>query len=327
MRNQVRFDLPSMGAAAWKGRLIFLEVIAVCVLIALVFIHLQKPQYTAITVIAQQEAGQSNPLNSSSALKALSSLTGNEVGMQSEIDEFLKLLTTPSVSRRLIERLPVMEHLFHSEFDAEKKQWKRPQGMLSGVKGIIYPALGIPPKTSLNEFDLAAYISGHVIVSKDRATSLVSVSFSDPDPAFAVQFLSTLFSVADEQMRNAIKVRAGNNVKSLGRMISSLDNADLKLSLITIFQTQEQRYMLASSGDTYAFRYVQAPATSGQQTWPAVWAILGVAVIAGVTISFLLSLLIYLTVQAAPSHGFVGRVRGAGSVILALFVARPPLHV
>jgi uncharacterized protein involved in exopolysaccharide biosynthesis len=316
-----------MGAAAWRGRLIFLEVIAACVLIALIFIHLQRPQYTAITVIAQQEAGQSNPLNNSSALKALSSLTGNEVGMQSEIDEFLNLLTTPSVSGRLIERLPVMEHIFHSEFDPEKKQWKRPQGLLSGVKGVVYPALGIPPKPSLSEFDLAAYISRHVNVSKDRATSLVSVSFSDPDPAFAVRFLSTLFNVADEQMRDAIKIRAGNNVKSLGRIISTLDNADLKLSLITIFQTQEQRYMLASSGDTYAFRYVQPPATSGQQTWPAVWAILGVAIITGAAISFLLSLLIYLIVQAPPNHGFVSRVRKAGSVLLALFVARPPVHV
>ena len=212
MKDQVRFDLASMGAAAWKGRLFFLEVIAACVLLALVFIHLQRPQYTAITVIAQQEAGQSNPLNSSSALKALSSLTGNEVGMQNEIDEFLKLLATPAVSRRLSDRLPVMEHLFHSQFDREKKQWTRPQGVLSGVKGVVYPVLGIPPKTSLNQFDLATYISRRVIVNKDRATSLVSVSFSDPDPAFAVQFLSTLFSVADEQMRSAIKIRAGNNV-------------------------------------------------------------------------------------------------------------------
>jgi hypothetical protein len=321
MRDEVRFDLPSVSAAAWKGRVIFLEVIAVCCLVAVVFIHLQKPQYTAITVIAQQEAGQSNPLNSNSALKALSSLTGNEVGTQNEIDEFLKLLTTPAVSQQLAERLPVMEHFFGSRFDPEQRRWVRPRGNFSAIKDLVYPILGIPPKYSLNQFDLSAYISRRVIVNKDRATSLVSVSYSDPDAAFAVRFMNTLFAVADEQMRTAIKIRAANNVKSLGHMISSLDNADLKLSLIAIFQTQEQRYMLASSGDTYAFRYVQPPATSGQQTWPAVWAIFGVAVIFGGVIAFLLSVFVYLIAQA-PSGGFIARVTATGSFARALLPIR-----
>ena len=318
MSEERRFDLPSIGAAAWRARLIFIEIISTCLLIALIFIHSQEPQYSAVTIIAQQEEGQSNPLNNSSALKALSSLTGTQMGMQSEMDEFLKVLATPDVAARLIKRIPVMQHVFRSEFDQESGQWLVPKGRLFTLKEILYPVIGAPVKRTLNQFDLAAYVSRRVVITKDRATSLVSVSYSDADPKFSVEFLSALFDVADEQMRGAIRVRAANNVKSLGKMISSLDNADLKLSLIGIFQTQEQRYMLASSGDTYAFRYVQAPTTSGRPTWPIAWQILGAAAILGAMLSLILSVFLFVIDRSARPSGLVDRIRKSASFIAAL---------
>lgn len=323
MGSDIRFDLPSVSAAAWRGRIFFLEIIVVCWFVAIIFIHMQKPLYTAVAIIAQEQGQQDGLLHNNSTLKALSSLTGKEGDEDSDIDEFLKRLTTPAVSEKFMERASVMPHVFNARFDEKRNLWILPDGFLSSVKNILYPIIGVSPVHSVSQFDLSDYVSHRVLTSKDRITSLISISYSDRDPVFAVQFLTGLLNVADEMMRDAIKVRTGNNVKSLRRMLSSLNNADLKLSLIAILQSQEQKYMLASSGDTYAFRYVQPPTTSGRETWPAVGAIMAVATIIGVLISFVLSLFLYLPDELQFASGrYLRMLRSSGSFVAALFSGR-----
>ena len=77
--------------------------------------------------------------------------------------------------------------------------------------------------------------------------------------------------------------------------------------------------MLANSGETYAFRYVQPPITSNSPTWPASTKILAAAAVLGLAVGIFFSAFLYWPeVDRRPS--WVGRIRHWGSV--TAFLAR-----
>jgi hypothetical protein len=303
------FDVRSALDAVLKGKWILLEICILFFLFALVFVHLQAPLYTATAIVAPQETNQNAMQSGSSALQALSSLSGLDVGKGGGMDEFVQLLDTPSVAALMQRRDGVLQKLFPASWDPQANRWRKPEGIRAGIKSALNWLLGLPPPTDPDAFTLAGYVSKNVIVNKIRSSNLTSLEYSSRTPGFSVSFLTAVCNAADSSMREAAKRRAAWNVRFLQEKLEVVQSAELKTALINLLEQQEKALMLASSGDTYAFRFVQPPLASNSPTWPAAFRIFAVAIMAAISFGTILVLYLFWAEGARPLPGFLEGIR------------------
>ena len=301
-----------------KGRFLILESVVLFILLGLAYIHTQSRLYTAMAIVAPQESSQANIQSGTSALQALGSLSGVSLGKDgSALDEFLGTLDTPVVAAGMQSHYGILQKVFAGSWDSVKHRWRPPPRRF--YSGAINSIMGMPQPGPPNIFSLAGYVTQYIKKTKDRDTSFITLRYSNPDPKFATYFLRTLCMAADEAMRDAAKRRAAVNVEFLQEKLKTVQSADLRQALIAMLEDQERTLMLANSGETYAFRFVQPPITSDSPTWPASKKILEAAIALGLIFGFAVSAFLYWFVQGQVSRfdGF----RQAGS-LTAFLVGR-----
>lgn len=298
-----------------KGRFLILESVVLFILLGLVFIHTQNRLYTAMAIVAPQESSQANIQSGTSALQALGSLSGVSLGKGgSALDEFLGTLDTPIVATGMQSRYGMLQKVFAGSWDPVNHRWRPPPRRF--YNKVINNIMGMPQAGPPDIFSLAGYVTQYVKNTKDRDTSFITLRYSNPDPKFATYFLRTLCMAADETMRDAAKRRAAVNIDFLQEKLKTVQSADLRQALIAMVEDQERTLMLANSGETYAFRFVQPPITSDSPTWPASKKILEAAIVLGLVFGFVVSAFLYWSVQGRAS--WISGFRQAGSLTVFL---------
>lgn len=307
-------DLEAVIRIVRGGRFLMLEGIVLFILFSLVFIHLQRPLYTAIAIVAPQESSQASIQSGSTALQALGSLSGLSLGKTGgPLDEFMETLDTPLVASGMQARYSMLQKVFPGSWDAANRRWKTPSGTRHWIGRIVNDVISVPQPRDPDIFSLAGYVTQSVKSIKDRNTGFVTFRYSSTDPQFSTYFLKTLFSAADASMRDADKRRAAVNVNFLQDKLQTVQSTDLRQALIALLEDQEKSMMLANSGETYAFRYVQPPITSNSPTWPASIKILVAAAVLGLALGLSFSAFLYWPeVDRRPS--WVSGIRRSGSM-------------
>jgi hypothetical protein len=295
-----------LAAELWRYRVFCLELSVIAIMASLILIRFTPAEYTASAILAPQNASQSDMVGSGSALRALTALTGASGTDDRTISEFLKVIGQPVTGAQIENDKDAVAHIFMSRWDATRQAWIRQDTFIGLLKSAVRGVIGAAEPEPVNRFLIAEYIQEGLAVSKDRATGIVTVSYSNPDRDFAVRFLGMVISQGDHVMRVNLKRRAAANISHLRIQIESTQQTELRYSLIQLLQSQQQSYMMASSGDTYAFRYLQAPAAAQRPSWPAPVRIIGVSI----TLAFVLALGIILIVQITPANIFRRLRRG-----------------
>ena len=293
-------------AELWHYRLFCLELCVIAIIASLILVRFTRTEYTASAILAPQNETNSNELSSASSLGALAALTGASGTGDRTLIEFLKVMGLPVTAAQIENDKSAVAHILMTRWDAAGQAWIRQDTLIGSLKSAVRGVIGVAEPEPVNRFLIAEYIQKGFAVSKDRATGIVTVSYSDPDRDFAVRFLGMVLSQADQVMRENLKRRASANISHLRIQIEGTQQTELRYSLIQLLQSQQQSYMMASSGDTYAFRYLQAPAGPQHPSWPTPVRIIGVSV----TLAFVLALGIIIIVQITPANIFSRFRRG-----------------
>jgi uncharacterized protein involved in exopolysaccharide biosynthesis len=281
-------DLGAFFAVVKARRRLFFSVVAASVLAALLYLHLATYKYTATLMVSpvpqsSQGGGLAGKLG---GLSNLASLAGINIGADAASQAFMlyqKGLYSRDVADLLARDPQIMHAVFHKQWDADTKQWIPPDPIRRAIIVFAQDVIGIPhrdwqpPDGAL----LQEYITDNVSVDAEPDKPVVTITYSDQDPEFAVKFLHALDRGVDNKLRDLALVRSNQYIGYLSDQLTKVTNSDVRDALMSTLTDQENTVMMASVTAPYSAQPFGPPSASRKQMIPKPFLVLGAALIIG----------------------------------------------
>jgi hypothetical protein len=128
---------------------------------------------------------------------------------------------------------------------------------------------------------LPDYLLKRVRIEPLGSTSSRVISYSHPDPAFAVRLLGHLHTIADETIRQKTDAETRERISWLQRQLAQAGNPDHRQALTSLLLAQERRRMLVAMDQPFAAELVEPAAASSRPDWPCPPLVMLVTIFAG----------------------------------------------
>jgi hypothetical protein len=244
--------------------------------------------YTATLMVSPvMQSSQSGGLAGKlGGLSSLASMAGVSIGNDPATQAFMlyqKGLYSRDVADLLAKDPQIMHAVFHKQWDAAGKQWIAPNPAVRAIVVFVQSLLGIPnhdwqpPDGAL----LEEYITDHVFIETEPDKPVVTITYGDADPQFAVKFLHALDRAVDNKLRDLALVRANQYTGYLSDQLTKVANTDVREALMATLTDQENTKMMASVTAPYSAQPFGPPSASRKPTFPKPFLVLGAALIIG----------------------------------------------
>jgi hypothetical protein len=310
-------DLAELARTLWQRRKLLFSSIGGGVLLALVYLHVADYTYTATLMVSPVLSSSSDNLSSKlGGLSNLASFAGISVGSDMGTQAFMLYqegLYSRDVANELAKDPDIMHTVFSKQWDADSKHWIGPSGARWALLVAAKSILGIPLKDwqPPNGALLQDYIVNNVTVDADPQKPIVTITYRDKDPAFAVKFLRGLDRAVDDKLRRNALTRANQYVDYLSDQLNKVTNADVRESLMATLTDQQKIKMMASVTAPYAAQPFGLPSASRKPTSPKPFLVLAAAIFAGGLLGVLCA--VWLPPIRWTPPGFVKRLSGRSS--------------
>ena len=296
-------DISGMIITIWKNKITLLYSTICFLIIAITYLHLATYSYTAeIKIFPAQGSGGGG----GSQLSGLASLAGISLPDNKQAAPF-ELYNEEIYSREVADALSLqmdlMKTIYKGEWDAKNARWRKPVGFLTPVIGAVKAVIGIPVIAwqAPNGRRLQDYIKDKIVYEKRQEKPTATMSFSNKDPVFAVQFLNALYKAADDKLRQKALERSTKYIGYLSEKLKTTSVTDYRSALVSILSDQEKLSMIASSDLPYAAESLGGAMVSLKPTKPNPRGILMLAILAGLVAGSLLILVRHYVMGASSS--------------------------
>ena len=281
-------DLGAFFAVVKARRRLFFSIIASTVLVALLYLHLATYKYTATLMVSPvTQSSQSGSISGKlGGLSSLASLAGINIGADAATQAFMlyqKGLYSRDVADLLAKDPQIMHAVFYKQWDADAKQWTPPNPTKRAIIGFVQDLIGIPrhdwkpPDGAL----LQEYITDNVNVDIEPDKPVVTITYNDQDPEFAVKFLHAIDRTVDNKLRDLALVRSNQYIGYLSDQLTKVTNADVRDALMSTLTDQENTKMMASVTAPYSAQPFGPPSASRKQMIPKPFLVLAAALVIG----------------------------------------------
>ena len=290
-------DIRVLLARLWSRRLVIAAAGFIGLLFAILYLHLATYIYTATLKVGPTPNLQAMNSPAPSGLSGLASLAGLGNGRSTQslspFDLYLETLTSRETGNALARQPDLMRSMFSAEWDSASGSWRAPPSFKRDVLNVIRGLLGTPldiyrPPDGAR---MQAMIQQSLGIGQDPKKTLVALSFSSPDPKFAVFFLQLVNTATDSQIRSKAQQHADVYIDYLNKKLATVTNADHRVVLMQALGEQERFRMMASSNLPYAADVYDGPAASPYTTSPKPAMVLALGMLAGLAIGVGLALL------------------------------------
>lgn len=244
---------------------------AVMLVATLIWLRQTDYRYTAqLPVYAAPSSSGSRAPTALGGLAALTNLAGGTSETVTPFRFYLDGLYSPAVAERLAADKPLMHALFPAEWDAATRQWRRPPSLFGAIRRGVTGIMGLPQFgwTPPGPERLQDYIADAVKVRQSVRTPIVTISYENADPAFAVAFLAKLHQVTDAYLREQQTRRTRDNIAYLEKRLQTVTLTEQRAALVTQLTEQERQAMLAYSNAAYAAEPFDSATASVAPTRP-----------------------------------------------------------
>jgi uncharacterized protein involved in exopolysaccharide biosynthesis len=269
-----------------RRRLVFSTIVGT-LLLALLYLHIATYKYTATLMVSPVQSSQGGSLSGKlGGLSNLASIAGINIGADAATQAFMlyqKGLYSRDVADLLAKDPLIMHGVFSKQWDADAKQWIPPNPTVRAIAAFVQGLIGIPhhewqpPDGAL----LQDYITDNVNVEIEPDKPVVTITYSDQDPAFAVMFLHALDRTIDNKLRDLALVRSNQYIGYLSDQLTKVANADVRDALMSTLTDQENTKMMASVTAPYSAQPFGPPTVSRKQMIPKPFLVLAAALIIG----------------------------------------------
>lgn len=287
------FDLPSESDAVSLSQLVAVTVrgwrivavtVCVAILAAVIYLHFTPSIYTAELDVSPADTGGgvskqlgSGGLGDLAAIAGIS-LPAGSGGTQFEL--YVEGLQSYAVADALSKRTDLMKILFRKEWNENSQQWVNHVGIGGTIKNGIKFLLGIPvaPWQPPNGARVKQFLEQEVKIDQTPKKLLVTISFQNEDPEFAVYFLKTLHETTDNLLRQKQLQRATSYANYLNNKLATVTVTDYRAALSQSLIEQEKTKMAASSNVPFAAQPLGNPGVPEKPSSPQ-----GVLILVGAT--------------------------------------------
>lgn len=280
-------DLANLYQRVKARRTLVLSVLGATVALTILYLHIATYTYTATLMVSPVLSSSSNNVSSKlSGLGGLASLAGINLSGDQQTQAFALYqegLYSRDVADELARDPDILHTVYTLQWDAQAKTWIRPSGPIPFIAGLVKAVLGIPhhPWQPPDGALLQEYIQKRVSLDANPQKPVVTITYKDKDPAFAVKFLRELDQAVDNKLRSNALTRANQYVDYLTNQLSTTTNNDIRESLITTLTDQEKNKMMASATAPYAAQPFGNPSASRRPTSPNTFLVLALAIVLG----------------------------------------------
>lgn len=115
----------------------------------------------------------------------------------------------------------------------------------------------------------ARYLQNNVTIASVGVTPLRRLSYTHPDPEFAVYLLNRMHGAADGLLQAEMRDKADNRIMWLSDMLTRIANEDHRRTLTGLLMDQEQIRMILALNEPFAARVAEpASSLSSRPSWP-----------------------------------------------------------
>ena len=265
-------DLRELFAVLWAGKIKILAITAVFALVSVNYALSLPNQYKATALLAPAQSESGGLSGALGQLGGLASLAGVGIGGggSSEAQVALEIMQSWNFIESFIANNDLAIEVYAAEgwsrssnqleinndvYDVSSKAWM--------IKNSQSGEVGPPSSWALfNKF------SGHLSVSKDTKTGLVSVSIEYYSPQIAKDWLDLYVQAINKHMQARQITKVTNNINYLQAQIQKTTIAEMQEVFYTIIEEQIKSKMLAEASPDYAFLAVSPSMVPEQKSQP-----------------------------------------------------------
>lgn len=284
-------DIPTslLFQAIWRGRTLIVAVVGACILLSFVYLAVYPRQYTVEAVIGPTQD------SSGGAKSALAGIAGVFLGGGGDSDysfsKFKQVLVSTRLADRLEKQRGVAKRIIGG-WDEETHSWRRPSGVIDGVKSGLKVVLGMPPWTPPDASQLASRLQNLVTVDRiggsgpfDLKTQLLRVSVKMADKDYAVQLLSWILRDSDQIVREDQLTNTTNRIRYLKDLLERTNEVNLNQSLQQILMNEQRTQMTLQADKFYAVDVIDPPHYNSSEFSPRPSMVVFTAVLVGLVAS------------------------------------------
>lgn len=259
LRNSI--SLADVTRQLWSGRLVIVAALVFGLVYGLYQAHRAGPLYRAIVSVMPAQT-DTDVGGGGGAIGMLASLAGGGGG-GSQVPKFTQFLFTigsVGVAQRLDRDHDMVCIINRGLCNPKTHVWQRRTGMKAAINAFLARVAGLPdPNGPLTVIDLAQFNTGAIAVTKDKATGLVTLSYFNPNPKFAADYLTLVLKTTNDYMREQDRATQRNMVEYVARRISTNTNVEQRQALGNLMLQQERRLMMTEVDAPYAATILDGP--------------------------------------------------------------------
>ncbi|MBL8640085.1 MAG: hypothetical protein JNK24_07015 [Alphaproteobacteria bacterium] len=232
------FNIADMINYAWRARGFLICGALAGLLVAALLLIFLKPHYEAWMVVAPPREG-AETLNFlvENPPPILAPMANQSIPRAGEYVRFQQTLRGPTIAKILIDKegfLPALN---------QKTTFRWSSGNLSGPT------------------QLSQALSKQIRLDPIGATDSLRLSYTHPDPQFAVKMLQSLVLTTDQLIRLDVRADVQSRIDWLKAQLKTTLNPDHRQALTKLLMAEERRRMLLSINTPYALSVIE-PATA-----------------------------------------------------------------
>lgn len=295
-------------AILWSGRKAILAAVVASLVLAVLWLRIAEPRYTASVILAEggAEGGSAGLLD---AVKLPFALPGGllQGGNSAPFQQFLFILHSPRLAERLDREHDLLRILAAGRWDEETQSWGPPSGAVAKLKGLFNVVVGRPAYPPPTVDGIAGYLDKELLIEEVSDTDFRQVSLRHPDPEFAAQLVAWAFDGADQIVRQDALDRTQRYVTYLREQLAQVTNVEHRLALTQLLSEQQKQLMMLQVDLPYAVRVMQPVRVTTMPTEPRPKIVLAMVFLAALLLSCGAVLVYHLAMK--PSGWSLDRMR------------------
>lgn len=266
-------SLADLMRAAIRRWYIVGGIIAAGIVLGLAVLLVLPTRHYAELVVAPA-AGVDGSSSGREKLGDLVSLTGVDLGFNHQTgryDLYLLILRSSRILRDLPPRHFLYQRAFYSEWDDQKNEWHRPDGLRFQLKKAVFAVLGRDAWQPPDATRLAEWINDHLTIKASKTSGVYVLSFEGRDPEFARRALDYLHNAADTYVRLQELERATASLQFIGETVGVVQIPEQQAFLANLWSREESTRILALAENLpFAAQVIEGPVFVPSRTRPSV---------------------------------------------------------
>lgn len=264
--DEKEISLSDLLQSFWNAKIYILMGAGFALVIALIFLMIATPKYKAEMIVAPADGYALGDYASSVQYDKIASLPfwrpKDQEGASTDFYRFIYTLKGAAAAKLLMQD----------------------DSVLHGIRQDSKDTIRTPE-------ELAIYLERHIEIDPLGATPLRRLHYSHPDPEFAAALLRKIHLVADQMIRRDRRRQSQSRIEYLQNALDKTMNPDHRKGITNLLMQQEHIQMLANLDEDYAAIIVEPASASPKPTWPNKPLVLGVFILMGAFLGYLIAII------------------------------------